>query len=410
MSLTRLVLGILESTLSIPLSFCNFAPNHLLMVTNESGNNRLYRWLLVLLIIGVLVALVLIPQFRDEIVEIEAPVKYHQIDGRIFVPEESPIRDRIEIGVVKLDTLRKQVSAPASVETDPSKKAQIFPPVGGRIVQLFVRMGQEVRRGQQLFEIYSPEIAEVQTEFINARSSLAQAERALRRTKDLHERGISPERELEEARTEYEIAQSELEGVSLKMDIMGMSEEDMGKPLIIRSPISGKLIDLNVAPGEFIAEPDEPLMLIADLSSLWVTANIQEKDIRFIHEDADAIARFAAYPGEVHEGTVLFIGDMLDVETRTTRVTIEFDNPQGKLKPGMFANVIFKTSPQATLVVDPQAVLQRRDFNYVYVEVEPHTYEKRRVTTGDLVDGKLVISSGLAEGERLVVRNAVLLP
>lgn len=303
-----------------------------------------------------------------------------------------------------------EVSAPATVEANPSKRANIFPPAGGRIVQLFVNMGQTVRVGDALFEIYSPDIAEVQTEFISARSALLQAERDLGRKEALHERGITPLRELEEARTEYEIAQSELNGAKLKMQIMGLDEESLGKPLIVRSPINGRVIDLALAPGEFIAEPEEPLLIVANLSSVWVTARIQEKDIRFVNQGDDATARFAAYPGETYEGTVLFISDILDEETRTTRVRVEFENEEMKLKQGMFASVRFHSAPAPEITLAPRAVLQRRDYNYVYVETAPFTFEMRKIRTGELVNDELVILEGLYEGERVIVHNAVMLP
>jgi len=250
----------------------------------------------------------------------------------------------------------------------------------------------------------------VQTEFISARSALAQAERDLRRKEDLHQRGIAAQRELEEARTGYEIALSEMEGANLKMRIFGIEEDNIGKPLIVRSPISGRVVDLNVAPGEFIAEPEEPLMIIADLSSVWVTANIQEKDIRLINPGDEVIARFAAWPGEVYEGTVLFISDILDEETRSTRVRIEFENQDNKLKPGMFASVRFLSEPSEEIVLPPRAVLQRRDFTYVYVETAPFTFAMRTVRTGELFGDKLVILEGLHPGEQVIVHNAVMLP
>ena len=361
-------------------------------------------------VILLLLILVIIPQLRREPVE-EPPVpQYERINGKIYIPEVSPIRESIVVEPIQTDSVRHAVTAPATVEANPSKRANIFPPAGGRIVELFVNMGQGVTAGQSLFEIYSPEMAEVQTEFISARSALARAESEFRRKEDLHERGIAPLRELEEARTEYEIARSEMQGVSLKMQIMGISEEDVGKPLIVRSPINGRVVDLAVAPGEFIAEPEEPLMIVADLSSVWVTASIQEKDIRFVQPDADASARFPAYPGELYEGNVLFVSDILDEETRTTRVRVEFENEEMKLKPGMFANVSFHSRAAPALVLPQRAVLQRRDFNYVYVQVEPYTFEMREVSVGDLVDDNLVILSGLQEGEKVIVRNAVLLP
>ncbi|TVQ20472.1 MAG: efflux RND transporter periplasmic adaptor subunit, partial [Bacteroidetes bacterium] len=369
--------------------------------TKKNSKTTRNRNIILTIVIVLLLLVVIIPQLRHETREPEAPAQYVRVDGKVFLPETSPIRQSIQVGEVQVETVRREVSAPATVEANPSKRANIYPPAGGRIVDLFVSMGQSVRAGQPLFEIYSPDVAEVQTEFVSARSSMVQAERDLRRKEDLHERGITPLRELEEARTEYEIAESEMQGTRLKMQILGLEEDHVGKPLIIRSPINGRVVDLAVAPGEFISEPEEPLLIIADLSSVWVTARIQEKDIRFVNTGDDVTARFTAYPGDVYEGTVLFVSDILDEETRTTRVRVEFDNEDRKLKPGMFANVRFHSAPAPQVVLEPRAVLQRRDFSYVYVQTQPYTFEMREVTTGEMIDNKLVILEGLHEGEKV---------
>ncbi len=369
-----------------------------------------FRYIIIGLVILILLAVVIIPQLRKQHIEGAAPEQYLRINGQIYIPETSPIRESIMVDKVMLQTIRREVSAPATVAAKPSMRANIFPPAGGRIVQLFVNMGQSVRAGQALFEIYSPEMAEVQTEFLSARTALAQAEREFRRKEDLHKRGIAPLRELEEASTEFEIAKSEMEGALLKLKIMDIDQEKIGKPLIVRSPINGKVVDLDVATGEFIADPEEPLMIIADLSKVWLSANIQEKDIRFVKPDADVHASFAAYPGEIYEGTVLFISDILEEETRTTRVVIEFDNEDFKLKPGMFATVRLLSEPTPAIVTEPRAVLQRRDYNYVYVQKEPFTFELRKVITGELIDGNIVVLDGLKENEIIITHNAVMLP
>ncbi len=362
------------------------------------------------IVILLLLVVVILPQLRREAIIKEPPEQYEQRNDMIYIPETSPIRDRLKVASVEVKDIRRQVTAPATVEANPSKRANIYPPAGGRIVQLFVNMGQTVQEGQALFEIYSPELADAQTHYISARSAMAQAEKELNRKKALHERGIAPERELEEARTDYEIAVSEMQGASQIMQIMGLEKEEIGKPLIVRSPINGRLVDLAVAPGEFITDPEEPLMIVADLSSVWVTASIQEKDIRFVHTGADVSARFPAWPGDLYEGTVLFVSDILDEATRTTRVRTAFDNEDMKLKPGMFSTVRFYSDPLAVVVLPPEAVLQRRDFNYVYVKAEPHTYKMREVEVGELIDGELIILSGLQKGEEVIVQNAVLLP
>ncbi len=380
------------------------------MNKTKKNNAKRNRYLLIGLIIFVLLALVFLPQLRRELAE-ETPLQhYEKLEGEIFIPEHSPLRERIVVSEVAAENVQRQVSAPATVEANPSKRANIFPPAGGRIVRLYVNMGQSITAGQPLFEIYSPEAAEIQTDFVSAKSALALAERELRRKEELHERGITPLRELEEVRTEFEIALSEKKGASLKMQIMGFSEDDIGKPLIVRSPINGRLVDLAVAPGEFIAEPEEPLMIIADLSNVWVTASIQEKDIRFVSPGGKAKARFSAYPEVAYEGTVLFVSDILDEDTRTTKVRIEFENEDRRLKPGMFSYVNFFSSPEPAIVVPAKAVLQRRDFNYVYIETAPYTFKTRKVITGETIDDKIVILHGLTENEPVIIDNAILLP
>ena len=371
---------------------------------------RRNRIIIISLVVVVLLAILLIPQFRRQAIDEPPIAQYLKSNGYILIPENSPLRDRLGVGEVTTEIIRTEVAAPATVEAKPAMRANIFPPAGGRIVQLFVNMGQSVQAGQALFEIYSPDIAEAQTEYLNARSALAQAERELGRKRDLHEKGIAPLRELEEATTEYEIAKSELEGASLKLRIIGIDESMIGEPLIVRSPINGRVVDLDVAPGEFIAEPEEPLMIIADLSKVWVRANIQEKDLRFVRPEADVMATFAAYPGEAYEGIVLFVSDILDEETRTTRVIIEFDNEDQKLKPGMFASVRLLSEPSPHILIDPKALLQRRDYTYVYVQKEPFRYEKRIVTTGAMIGDKIIVIDGLTDDEIIVNQNAVTLP
>ena len=107
---------------------------------------------------------------------------------------------------------------------------------------------------------------------------------------------------------------------------------------------------------------------------------------------------------------MLFVGDILDEDTRTTRVVVEFDNESLKLKPGMFATVNLFSEPAPHIVIDPKAVLQRRDYNYVYVQKDAFKFEKRKVVTGELFEGKIVILEGLSEGELIVGQNAVTLP
>jgi cobalt-zinc-cadmium efflux system membrane fusion protein len=151
-------------------------------------------------------------------------------------------------------------------------------------------------------------------------------------------------------------------------------------------------------------------MTIADLSTVWVTANVQEKDIRRVHTAEDASATFAAYPGERWTGQVLFVGDLLDPDTRTIKVRVAFPNEDRRLRPGMFASVTFTETAAPEVVVPSAAIVLLGDASYVFVETAPWTLERRRVQPGAQVrPDATVILDGLRQGERIVTDNAVLL-
>ena len=178
----------------------------------------------------------------------------------------------------------------------------------------------------------------------------------------------------------------------------------------MRSPIAGRIVESAVAPGEFHNDQNAVLMTIADLSSVWVTAHVQEKDIRRVHQGQEAVALFVAYPGEKLVGHVLFVGDLLDPDTRTIKVRVAFDNRDSRLKPGMFATMTFTSAPLPEVVVKTTALVLQGDHSYVFAELAvPWTFERRPVEVGETQGELAVISKGLEAGTRVVMRDAVLL-
>jgi cobalt-zinc-cadmium efflux system membrane fusion protein len=256
----------------------------------------------------------------------------------------------------------------------------------------------------------SPDLVAAQTDYLRARNTLAQAERTLRRNQELAGQGAGSQREVEEAQTEHNLAHNELERATLRLQLLHIDPGAIGRALTVRSPIAGRVVEYHVAPGEY-HDPTNQLMTVADLSTIWVTANVQEKDIRRVRAGEDATATFAAYPGERWTGQVLFVGDLLDPDTRTIQVRTAFANQDRRLRPGMFASVTFTESAAPELVVPSTAIVLLGDANYVFVEDPraPWSFERRRVTTGAQVGQATAITDGLRPGERLVVENAVLL-
>lgn len=337
------------------------------------------------------------------------PLFVRRTAERIEVPADSPLRSRLRITATQPRSIRRSLDAPAEVEADPARLARVTAPLPGRVVQLFVRFGDTVKSGQPLLEMDSPDLVAAQTDYLRAKSALAQTERTLLRQQDLRQAGIGAIREVEQAQTDRDLAKSEIERATLRLKILGIDPGALGRPLVVRAPVSGRIVEYKVAPGEHRSDLSDPLMTIADLSTVWVTANVQEKDIRRVQPAEEAMVTLAAYPGETWPGKVLFVGDLLHPETRTIPVRVAIENEERRLRPGMFGSVLFREKPAQELAVPPAAIVLMGDASFLFVEVSPFLFERRRVTVGAQIDGMSLISDGLRTGERVVVENAVLL-
>ena len=215
----------------------------------------------------------------------------------------------------------------------------------------------------------------------------------------------------EQAQSDYAQAQSEFERSRSRLQAIGVSVDQKAdsRLLSIKAPVAGSVIDLQVAAGAFLNDATATVMTIADLSTVWVTANVSEKDTSLVAKRQSVDVVFAAYPNEVFKGTVLFVGDVLDSDTRRTKVRIAFPNPDMRLKPNMFANATFLAPEQAMPVVPTAALVLKNERDQVFVEVEPWTFEERPVEVAFQDDDRAVIRSGLKAGDRVVVNGAVLL-
>ena len=349
--------------------------------------------------------------------KLEKPVKSDDATSvvhegnRVTVPAKSPLASRLEVDAARMTTIRRQVTAPASVEADPARYARILPPLNGRVLQLFVHPGDSVTKGQELLAIDAPDFVAAQTDYAKARSVLAQAERAVTRQEDLAAHGIIGQRDVDQARTDRDSALSDFHRTKDRLRLLGMDPEktQLGSPLIVRSPVSGKVLDVLTATGEFRNDPTAPLMTVADLSDIWVTANVQEKDIHYVHRGDPAVATFAAYPTEPFQGKVLFVADVLDPDTRTAKVRIAYPNKDGRLRPAMFANVILRTWDTQELTVPTTALVMSGDRTTVFVQVAANTYEQRPVVTGEQQGDRTIIKSGVQSGEKVLIREGALL-
>ncbi len=312
---------------------------------------------------------------------------------------------------------------PATVRPNERALAEVTALVRGRVLEVHADVGQEVKGGDLLAILYSSDLGLAQSAYLKAEAKLYVADQSFNRAKFLLKEKVIGEAEAQRREGELFSARAEMRESRDRLLALGLEVNDIRRlsrdqKIISRVPIdapfAGRVIGRNIARGE-VVETTDKLFVVADLSKVWVVANIPEKDIPYIHPHNDSREQFvevrvSAYPEEVFQAKVTYVGDVLDATTRTMRLRLELDNHQGRLKPEMFATVrVYSAIETGALLVPETAIQRERDRTFVFVRRDTQTFEVRDVSVGTS-DGKMVkVISGLAEGEPVVVKEAFLL-
>jgi cobalt-zinc-cadmium efflux system membrane fusion protein len=330
---------------------------------------------------------------------------------RVIVPEGSPVRSKLTIGPVLTEDVQRKLVLPAIVEADPARTVKVLPPVTGRVTDLMVQLGERVTQGQELAVLDSGDLAQAYADIEKAKSVVTLTRKALDRQLSLEKAGGAAIKDREQAQSDYAQAVAEAERAETRLRAMGVpaDQKEGSRLLTLKAPVSGSLIDLQVGRGAFVNDPTAAIMTIANLGTVWVTANVPENDTARITKGQDAEVVLPAYPGEVFAGEVLFVSDILDPDTRRTKVRIAFSNPDIRLKPNMFAEATFLAPKQTSPVVPTRALVLKDETDQVFVEVAPWTFEARPVDVGFQQGDRAVIARGLKPGERVVTKGGVLL-
>ncbi|HZF39717.1 MAG TPA: efflux RND transporter periplasmic adaptor subunit [Blastocatellia bacterium] len=334
---------------------------------------------------------------------------FSRIGDRIIVPEASPLRTLLTVAAPAMKEVARTLVLPANVEADPSRTVKVMPPVTGRVTELKVQLGGRVVQGQELAVIDSGDLAQAYADIEKARSTLTLTKKALDRQLGLEKAGGAAIRDREQAQSDYDQAVAELERSESRLRAMGIptDQKQQSRLLSVKAPVSGSVIDLQVAPGAFLNDATASIMTIANLDTIWVTANVPEKDIAFVFPGQSVKVTFRSYPDDVFEGQVLFVSDVVESDTRRNKVRIAFDNPDKMLKPNMFANATFAAPSVSQLIVPTSALLMTNDRTSVFVEVSDWAFERRNIEIAHQEGTAVAVKNGIRPGERVVVKGAV---
>lgn len=313
--------------------------------------------------------------------------------------------------------------APAHVETNPNRVTHVVLPLPGRIVSVLVRMGDAVKEGQPLLEIESPDAEEAESAYLQAEAALnhdnavvSKAQADLDRLSDLFQHGAVARKDVLAAENALTLAKASLsqtaagrERAKRRLELLGLQPGQTHQRVVVKSPISGKVLVIQVVAGEYRNDTNANVLTIADLSTLWMVSDVPESAIRFCKIGGAVEIELIAYPGEVFHGRVTQIADTLDPETRTIKVRAEFQNKSGRFRPEMFGRLRYFTGAQQGVVAPESAVIHSSDKTFVYRETEPGHYTATEVTLGKRIDDGFAVLSGLRPGDRIVTEGAIYL-
>ncbi|MDF0676121.1 MAG: efflux RND transporter periplasmic adaptor subunit [Nitrospira sp.] len=319
--------------------------------------------------------------------------------GAVVVPAVMSQLIGVRSVPVALATLDEEIRTVGTVGYDERSFAQVTLKISGWVRKVFVNsIGRPVRKGEPLFTVYSPDLLATQDEYLLALKMRAQL-------------AASP---LDEVKTNADaLVTSARERLRL-WDVTDSQVEALGRRgqadlmLTVYAPSSGIVMKREALPGKYV-EPGTILYEIADLSMVWISADIYESEVAATKVGQPATVTFAAYPGETFSGKVAHVYPTLNTETRTARVRLELLNPQLKLKPGMYGNVILQTDAVRTLVVPKEAVLDTGLRQLVFIDLGQGRYAPALVKLGRRSHDSVEVMEGLKEGDRIVTSANFLL-
>ena len=354
---------------------------------------------------------------------VESPESEKKADSRIVTMEPAAQQHvGMKIAPAKMTQLTEYLQVTGTVQPVDSHVSQVRSPARGRLLDVRAKIGDRVRTGQELARIDNLEAAELTAQLASARADLQRLKvllaaqgRQADRNRKLSDIGAAPLKDYEQSRAEFQ-AQEEsvrsqegvIAGLTARLRRFGKSDADPALAVVtaITAPFDGIITKAVSAPGE-VVEPSTELFTVADISRVWVQAEVYEKDLGRIQVGQPAIIHVDTYPDETFAGKVTYISDSLDPQTRTAKVRCEVSNDRVRLKLDMFATVQLPTTFRRQAVAVPVGAIQQLETrSVVFVQRGVAQFEAREITVGKNVNGQVEVLAGLREGEPVVMVGA----
>ncbi|WP_153799886.1 efflux RND transporter periplasmic adaptor subunit [Foetidibacter luteolus] len=324
--------------------------------------------------------------------------------------------DDSTIGLIAIDTARygdlvEEIQLSGEVSFNENKVGKVYARSSGQVIESKVTLGDRVTQGQVLAVIRSADVAGSYADLSSADADLAVAKREVDNTESLYNSGIASERELTEARQNYEKALAVKRKINAALHINSGGKSDNNGLYYLTAPVSGYVVEKKINTGNFIRpDMDESLFTISNMQDVWVWGNVFEADIPKINEGDKATVSTLAYPGKIFTGLIDKVSEVLDPENKAMRVRIRLQNPELLLKPAMFTKVIIqkKATDKKEICVSKKALIDQNGKTFVVVYNSNCDMRITEVEVQKPVADKVYVLRGLKDGDKVITQNELL--
>jgi membrane fusion protein, heavy metal efflux system len=329
--------------------------------------------------------------------------------------------DAVKVAAVELRDFPVEKEAVGSIDFNEDMAVQVFTPYQGRIIALFAKIGDDVKKGQTLFTIDSPDLLQAESTLIAAAGVREFASKNLDRLRDLYTTRAVSQRDVEQATSDAQTAEGNLRAARDAVRIFGKSDADVDRiiaersadsTLIVPSAINGRITARDAAPGLFVQPGNAPApYTVVDIDTMWMLANVPEGDSPALKIGQPVQVRVDAFPGRLFDGRVTTIGATVDSNTRRVLVRSEVKDPQHELRSGMFANFVIRVGgPTRSPAVALDGVVREGDGTMtVWVTADRRHFTRRLVKIGEQRGGYWQILDGVQAGELVATEGALFL-
>ncbi|MCW2260595.1 MULTISPECIES: efflux RND transporter periplasmic adaptor subunit [Sphingobacterium] len=321
---------------------------------------------------------------------------------------QGKVKSQLKTYTVLKQAHQLELITAGTVKAIPNLYAEIGSPFSGRVSAVHLKLGMKTKSGTPLYELISPEFIDTQKLYFQAKTAYQNARLILKRQQDLKQHGVGTDKDVEEARAQYEITEKEYQNTSASLRFFNVDTEKLvlGQPLIIRSPIGGEVISNDIVLGQYIKSDDLPLAKVAELNTVWVVGMVKEQNLNLINKLDLAEIATIAFPDDKIKGTIYHIDEIVNEDTRSIQILIECRNPDRLLKPGMYVNVNFTKKASDAVFIPAKSLLQYNDQSYVFLAIGKDKYLRRYVETGITDKDQVQILSGLQAGDNIISEGA----